>query len=111
LRRYKDVQDASTIEHHPPHSTHINNSTTPLQTITFFLHKNQPIQPTFNMQFTITAVLAFAATAAFAAPLDERQVGLCSSGNPVCCATDVLNLANLDCAPRTVSPFSTHTKT
>ncbi|KAL1794319.1 hypothetical protein ACET3X_007740 [Alternaria dauci] len=51
------------------------------------------------MQFTIAAVLAFAATSAFAAPLDERQVGICASGNPVCCATDVLNLANLDCAP------------
>ncbi|RYO37592.1 hypothetical protein AA0113_g3197 [Alternaria arborescens] len=56
------------------------------------------------MQFTITAVLAFAATAAFAAPLDERQAGLCASGNPVCCATDVLNLANLDCAPPAVTP-------
>lgn len=59
------------------------------------------------MQFTITAVLAFAATAAFAAPLEQRQVGLCSSGNPVCCATDVLNLANLDCAPRTFLSSST----
>ncbi|KAB2104330.1 hypothetical protein AG0111_0g7746 [Alternaria gaisen] len=56
------------------------------------------------MQFTITAVLAFAATAAFAAPLDERQAGLCASGTPVCCATDVLNLANLDCAPPAVTP-------
>jgi len=50
-----------------------------------------------------TTVLAFA-VAAFAAPLEERQVGLCSSGNPVCCATDVLNLANLDCAPPTITP-------
>jgi hypothetical protein len=52
-----------------------------------------------------TTILAFA-VAAFAAPTEiaERQVGLCSSGNPVCCATDVLNLANLDCAPRTL-PF------
>ncbi|KAI4640004.1 hypothetical protein J4E93_008803 [Alternaria ventricosa] len=58
------------------------------------------------MQFTITAIVAFAATVAFAAPLDERQVGLCSSGNPVCCATDVLNLANLDCAPPTTTPTS-----
>jgi hypothetical protein len=51
------------------------------------------------MQFTITAIISMAAIA-FAAPLDERQLGLCTSGNPVCCATDVLNLANLDCAPR-----------
>ncbi|OAL01183.1 hypothetical protein IQ06DRAFT_347244 [Phaeosphaeriaceae sp. SRC1lsM3a] len=52
-----------------------------------------------------TTILAFA-VAAFAAPLEERQVGLCSSGNPVCCATDVLNLANLDCAPPAVTPTS-----
>ena len=52
-----------------------------------------------------TTILAFA-VAAFAAPteIQERQVGLCSSGNPVCCATDVLNLANLDCAPPSVTP-------
>lgn len=51
-----------------------------------------------------TTVLAFA-VAAVASPLQERQAGLCSSGNPVCCATDVLNLANLDCAPRKSSPY------
>ncbi|KAH8724428.1 fungal hydrophobin-domain-containing protein [Phaeosphaeriaceae sp. PMI808] len=50
-----------------------------------------------------TTILAFA-VAAIAAPLEERQVGLCSSGNPVCCATDILDLANLDCAPPTVFP-------
>ncbi|KAF1836366.1 hypothetical protein BDW02DRAFT_459617, partial [Decorospora gaudefroyi] len=55
------------------------------------------------MQFTITAIVALAATA-FAAPLEERQTGLCSSGTPVCCATDVLNLANLDCSPPDVTP-------
>lgn len=45
-------------------------------------------------------ILAFA-VAAFAAPLeDKRQANLCASGSPVCCATDVLNLANLDCATR-----------
>jgi hypothetical protein len=54
------------------------------------------------MQFTIAAIISMAAVA-FAAPLEvqERQVGLCSSGNPVCCATDVLNLADLNCNPRT----------
>lgn len=57
------------------------------------------------MQFSITTILAFAATAAFAAPLEERQVGLCSSGNPVCCATDVLDLADLDCAARMILPL------
>lgn len=58
------------------------------------------------MQFTITTVLAFAATAAFAAPLEERQAGLCSSGSPLCCATDVLNVADLNCAARMSSLFS-----
>lgn len=52
------------------------------------------------MQFTITAVLAFAATAAFAAPLEGRQAGICSSGTPLCCATDVLNVADLNCYNR-----------
>ncbi|EUC51260.1 hypothetical protein COCMIDRAFT_79732 [Bipolaris oryzae ATCC 44560] len=56
------------------------------------------------MQFSITTILAFAATTAFAAPLEERQVGLCSSGSPLCCATDVLNLAILDCAAPSVTP-------
>lgn len=45
------------------------------------------------------AILALAA-AAFAAPLEERQVGLCSSGTPQCCATDVLGLAVLNCDTR-----------
>jgi len=89
---------STTLQHH-------------FQTNNFFFPKNQPTQPTFKMQFTITAIVAFAATAAFAAPLDERQVGLCSSGNPVCCATDVLNLANLDCAPRASFPSSFQSKT
>ncbi|KAF2853825.1 hypothetical protein T440DRAFT_290536 [Plenodomus tracheiphilus IPT5] len=60
------------------------------------------------MQFTIATIAAFAAVA-FAAPaVVERQVGLCSSGNPVCCATDVLNLANLDCAPPAITPATTN---
>ena len=52
-----------------------------------------------------TTVLAFA-VAALAAPLEERQLGLCSSGTPQCCATDVLNLADLDCANRKFSLLS-----
>lgn len=56
------------------------------------------------MQFTIATIAAFAAVALAAPAVIERQVGLCSSGNPVCCATDVLNLANLDCAPRKNPP-------
>ncbi|KAF3047375.1 hypothetical protein E8E11_009255 [Didymella keratinophila] len=49
------------------------------------------------------AILALAA-AAFAAPLEERQAGLCSSGSPLCCATDVLNLAVLDCQTPPTTP-------
>ncbi|KAF1915957.1 fungal hydrophobin-domain-containing protein [Ampelomyces quisqualis] len=55
------------------------------------------------MQYSM--ILAFAA-AAIASPLQERQVGLCATGSPVCCATDVLDLANLDCAPPAISPIT-----
>ncbi|KAF1945857.1 hypothetical protein EJ02DRAFT_337764 [Clathrospora elynae] len=57
------------------------------------------------MQFTIATIAAFAAVA-LAAPteIQERQLGLCSSGSPVCCATDVLNLASLDCAAPAITP-------
>lgn len=48
------------------------------------------------------AILAFAA-AAFAAPLEERQAGLCSSGSPLCCATDILGVADLNCQTRMFS--------
>ncbi|KZM21914.1 uncharacterized protein EKO05_0000387 [Ascochyta rabiei] len=50
--------------------------------------------------FTILALAA----AAFAAPLEERQAGLCSSGSPLCCATSVLNLAILDCQTPPTTP-------
>ncbi|KAF2124170.1 hypothetical protein P153DRAFT_302664 [Dothidotthia symphoricarpi CBS 119687] len=50
-----------------------------------------------------TTVLAFA-VGAIAVPLEQRQTGLCSSGSPLCCATDVLNLAILDCAAPDVTP-------
>jgi hypothetical protein len=64
---------------------------------------SKPIFSTQTINMLYTTILAFA-VAAFAAPLeDKRQVGLCASGSPVCCATDVLNLANLDCAPRELS--------
>ncbi|KAF2011953.1 hypothetical protein BU24DRAFT_396633 [Aaosphaeria arxii CBS 175.79] len=61
------------------------------------------------MQFA--AILAFAATALAmphgASVLDERQlVPLCSSGTAQCCATDVLNLADLDCHVPAVTPTS-----
>jgi hypothetical protein len=54
------------------------------------------------MQFSM--ILAFAAVAA-AAPairaLEDRQVVVCSGTTAQCCATDVLNLADLDCDNRT----------
>lgn len=52
------------------------------------------------MQFLTLIALT---TTALAAPttLDQRQVPVCTGGQPLCCATDVLNLADLDCATRT----------
>ncbi|KAJ4346620.1 uncharacterized protein N0V89_010551 [Didymosphaeria variabile] len=59
------------------------------------------------MQFF--TVIAFAA-AAIAAPaaLEERQLPVCTGGSPLCCATDVLNLADLDCATPATTPTSTN---
>ncbi|KAF3010885.1 hypothetical protein E8E13_009648 [Curvularia kusanoi] len=54
------------------------------------------------------AVLALAA-AAFAAPLEERQVApLCTSGSAQCCATDILGLAVLNCATPPTTPTNTN---
>ncbi|KAF2640110.1 hypothetical protein P280DRAFT_401704 [Massarina eburnea CBS 473.64] len=58
------------------------------------------------MQFT--AILAFAAAAMAAPMIEERQAGLCSSGNPQCCATDVLNVADLNCGTPSVTPATTN---
>ncbi len=56
------------------------------------------------MHFSTIAVVLAGATAAVATAipaLKERQSTLCTgSYSPVCCATDVLGLADLDCAPR-----------
>ncbi|KAH7119073.1 fungal hydrophobin-domain-containing protein [Dendryphion nanum] len=58
------------------------------------------------MQFT-TILIAFVASAMAAPVLDERQlVPLCSSGTPQCCATDILNLAVLDCSAPPTTPTS-----
>jgi hypothetical protein len=57
------------------------------------------------MKFFIAAVASLVAVVA-ASPtyLEERQVppGLCAglTGTPQCCATDVLGVADLDCANR-----------
>jgi hypothetical protein len=69
----------------------------------------QPINnQTFNMLFT-TIITSFFATMALSAPveLNERQAVVCSGTTAQCCATDVLNLADLDCATRKLlhSPF------
>ncbi|KAG9206466.1 hypothetical protein G6514_003297 [Epicoccum nigrum] len=62
------------------------------------------------MQYSFT-ILTLAA-AAFAAPMEqslvERQAPLCSSGSPQCCATDVLGLVILNCAPPAVTPTTTN---
>jgi hypothetical protein len=60
---------------------------------------NQPIKMLF------TTILAFAAGAtAIPAMMEPRQAPLCSgAGQPFCCATDVLNLADLDCHNRECS--------
>lgn len=60
---------------------------------------------------TVVLALAGATTAVASAipgksTLMDRQAALCSgaSNSPVCCATDVLGVADLDCAPRKSSP-------
>ncbi|KAF1979821.1 hypothetical protein BU23DRAFT_496739 [Bimuria novae-zelandiae CBS 107.79] len=55
--------------------------------------------------FTVIAALAAAAMAA-PASLEQRQVPICTSGSPLCCATDVLHLADLDCATPATFPTS-----
>ncbi|EFQ36046.1 fungal hydrophobin [Colletotrichum graminicola M1.001] len=67
------------------------------------------------MQFTVTVAALFASVA-FAAPVvEERQTPYvpCSGlyGSAQCCATDILGIANLDCAnpyevPTTADNFS-----
>ncbi|KAF2201304.1 hypothetical protein GQ43DRAFT_351961, partial [Delitschia confertaspora ATCC 74209] len=57
------------------------------------------------MQFS--TILLFAATAIAAPMMEERQLVLCTgAGSPQCCATDVLNLADLDCAAPPTTPTS-----
>ena len=62
---------------------------------------NQP-QP-YNMHFsTVIVALAGASTtlASVIPELARRQSNLCSEGSAVCCATDVLGVADLNCAVR-----------
>jgi hypothetical protein len=56
------------------------------------------------MKFTIAAIASLATLVAANPVILERQAApaLCSglTGTPVCCATDVLGVADLDCANR-----------
>lgn len=48
-----------------------------------------------------TTIFVFAATALAAPLLEERQLPVCSgAAQAQCCATDVLNLVDLNCATR-----------
>ncbi|OAP61268.1 hypothetical protein AYL99_03469 [Fonsecaea erecta] len=65
--------------------------------------------------YTVAIALTCAATTAVASAIPgkstlmERQVTLCSGADSsaVCCATDVLGVADLDCAPPPSTPTST----
>ncbi|KAF2711594.1 hypothetical protein K504DRAFT_374771 [Pleomassaria siparia CBS 279.74] len=60
------------------------------------------------MQYSTIFTIAFAAMAAAApAQLAERQVPVCSGTTAQCCATDVLNLADLNCATPPSTPTNT----
>jgi hypothetical protein len=92
----------STLEQHQtsslPSSINYHFTTNPLP-----LPPTKPTnQPTIIMLFT-TIFTSFFATLALAAPveIEERQAVVCSGTTAQCCATDVLNLADLDCATRT----------
>jgi len=70
-------------------------------------HRNLSNQ-SFNMQFTTLLATAILATSTvLASPAfhaDKRQQAVCLAGlytTPLCCATDVLGVADLDCAART----------
>lgn len=61
------------------------------------------------MQFSTIIALTFGAVV-MAAPavMEQRQLPVCSGtySNAQCCATDVLNLADLNCVDRKRSPES-----
>lgn len=84
-------------------STHTTNTQT--QTKDF----PKPPTPTFNMQFSFTATALFLSLAA-ASPFTRQVYTPCSGlySTPECCATDVLGVADLDCAdPPTVPSNAT----
>ncbi|KAF2730893.1 hypothetical protein EJ04DRAFT_444165 [Polyplosphaeria fusca] len=58
------------------------------------------------MRFAATIFALATVAVAYPGMLQERQTPLCTSGQALCCATDVLNLADLDCATPSVTPTS-----
>lgn len=93
--------------HHQQPSTSISQpkQTNSQPTKTIYIYK------TFTMQFTIAAFVAILAHTALALPaqVEDRQIPYtpCSGlyGTSQCCATDVLGLADLDCAGRMLNPY------
>jgi len=65
------------------------------------IQTNQHLNKMFAATF-ITALFASSVVTAMPADLESRQVTICSGtySNAQCCATDVLGLADLDCANR-----------
>ncbi|KAF2789712.1 hypothetical protein K505DRAFT_252696 [Melanomma pulvis-pyrius CBS 109.77] len=51
-----------------------------------------------------TTIFTFAVAAMAAPMVEERQAVVCSGTTAQCCATDVLNLADLDCATPPTTP-------
>jgi hypothetical protein len=70
-------------------------------------NQTKPQKPTINMYAATAIVALFAAVAAAAPTVQERQAYVpCSGiyGSAVCCATDVLGVADLNCNSPTTSP-------
>lgn len=105
----KDNSITTTIRQPLKSNYHINHSSS-------FNLQTKPLQPTnsINMKFSaVFAVLAasslVAATPAYMAEKSKRQADLCpgTDSNAQCCATDVLGVADLNCANRMPSLMKT----
>lgn len=75
-----------------------------IQSFAHVSHNSQPHQISFKMLAStiITALIGSSLVAAAPADVSARQVTICSGtyNNAQCCATDVLGLADLNCANR-----------
>lgn len=88
-----------------------------IQSFAHVSHNSQPHQISFKMLAStiITALIGSSLVAAAPADVSARQVTICSGtyNNAQCCATDVLGLADLNCANREsyhiACPIATHT--